>query len=241
MSVASTASSTAPSTSSGFFSLPPELRNVIYHYVLVSNERIKVQPDNGQRSPRGRPRHLTVLPALATVSKQMRLETQRIFFEENQFEITPELLKRRQFEPLALFHNMHRHLGLEITTLRVSREIQKRCNGHLFRLTGCFTVSKNDTGLSISNEVYSATYIGRGSRAHATRQIHVCGCFVHAIAREHTEDPDIVDFVHHLCVAYRASFNGTDMSRRSGGGQEVVEQGRPCWDCEQRRVSAVAF
>lgn len=80
MSVASTASSTAPSTSSGFFSLPPELRNVIYHYVLVSNERIKVQPDNGQRSPRGRPRHLIVLPALATVSKQMRLETQRIFF-----------------------------------------------------------------------------------------------------------------------------------------------------------------
>jgi hypothetical protein len=240
VSAASATSPTAPPKQLGFFSLPPELRNIIYRYVLVSNERIKVQPNSGQRSSRGRPCHLTVLPALATVSKQVRLETQRIFFEENQFEITPEILKHRELAPLAIFRSMHRQLGLEIRTLRVCREIQKRCNGHLFRFTGCFTVSKDDTGLSISNEVYSATYIGRSPQAHAALQIHVCGCFVQRVARAYTRDPDIMRFLHRLCLAYRASCNDTDMSRREAGGQ-VVEQGNQCWDCGQQGLPTFAF
>ena len=237
VSAASATSPTTPPKQPGFFSLPPELRNIIYRYVLVSNERIKVQPNSSQRSSRGRPCHLTVLPALATVSKQVRLETQRIFFEENQFEITPELSKHRELSPLAIFRSMHRQLGLDISTLRVCRERQKRCNGHLFRFTGCFTVSKNDTGLSISNEVYNATYIGRSARAH---RIHVCGCFVQMIARVYTEDPDIMIFLRHLCRIHRASCNGTDMSRREAGGQ-VVEQGDRCWDCGQQGLPTFAF
>lgn len=96
-----------PPTPVGFFTLPPELRNDIYRYALVSDESIKVQFESSQRGRRGRRCYFTMLPALATVSKQVGLESQRIFFEENQFVVTLVMFKPRSLAPLIAFQKIH--------------------------------------------------------------------------------------------------------------------------------------
>jgi hypothetical protein len=173
----STAFPTAPSTLSNFLALPPETRNNIYRYALISDEPVKVQFESTQRGRGDRCYRFTMLPGLATVSKQVRLESQRIFLE-NKFEITPEMLKPRDLAPVIALQTMHRRLGAEIRTLRVNQEAKKRCDGDLFQLKGCFTVSKVGTKLSVSNEAYSATYIGRTPRGQAVPYTFVCGCMV---------------------------------------------------------------
>jgi hypothetical protein len=62
--------------------LAPELRNAIVRYVVVSDEPIKVQ---SQLSRRKGHHHFTMIPGLTMVCKQLRLESQRIFLEENDF------------------------------------------------------------------------------------------------------------------------------------------------------------
>jgi hypothetical protein len=231
------ASPAASPTPSRFFTLPPELRNDIYRYVLVRDELIKVQFDSGKRGRRGRRCYFTMLPALATVSKQVRLETQLIFFEENQFEIAPELLKHRTLAPLTVFDNMHHQLGLTVSTLRVGREVKKRCNGDLFLVMGYFTVSKIGSKLSISNEDYSATYIGRSTRAQATR-FRICGCRIRNIAKwEYPEEDGIVQFLRILGRFYDLSCNATDMSRPN----EIVHQGNLCYYCNRQGVNSIQY
>jgi hypothetical protein len=97
---ASAASSTTTSTPSTFLTLPPEVRNSIYRFALISNEPVKMQFSSGRwRSSR---RRFTMIPGLISVSKQLRSETLRISFENNTFEITPEVWKlRERWRPLC--------------------------------------------------------------------------------------------------------------------------------------------
>jgi hypothetical protein len=237
-SVASTVNSPTPP---GFFALPPELRNNIYRYALARDEPIKVHFEVNQRGRRGRRCRFTMLPALVTVSKQMRLESQRIFFEENQFEITPEMLNPRSLAPLIAFQTICQRLRVEIRTLRVCHEIKKRCEGDLFQLKGCFTVSKAGPELSISNEVYSASPIGRAS--HANPHTFVCGCDVRRAANKPNERGEAGDIGHFLITLKDDSEAGArschymDVAR----DDEVVQRGWGCNDCQRHGVRYVKF
>jgi hypothetical protein len=237
MSAALVASPTTTSTPSRFFTLPPELRNKIYRYALVRDEPIKVHFEVNQRGRRGRRCRFTMLPALATVSKQVRLESQRIFFEENQFEITPKMLKPRSFAALIAFKTICQRLRVEIRALRICQEIKKRCDGDLFQLRGCFTVSKAGPTLSISNELYSATPIGRAS--HANPHIFVCGCDVRRAANNPNKRYQAGDIGHFLI----ALMDDSDAGARSchyvdvAQDDEVVQRGWGCNDCQRSNLS----
>jgi hypothetical protein len=225
----------------GFFTLPPELRNNIYRYALVRGEPIKVHFEVKRRGRRGRRCRFTMLPALATVSKQVRLESQRIFFEENQFEITPEMLKPRSLAPLIAFHTICQRLEVEIRALRVCHEVKKRCDGDLFQLKGCFTVSKAGPELSISNEIYSATPIGRSS--HANPHTFVCGCNVRWAANKLNKRGEAGDIGQFLVALKDDSDAGArschymDVAR----DDEVVQRGWGCNDCQRHGVRYIMF
>lgn len=102
----------AYSTSSKLLELPPELRDKIFRYALVSNEPTKLQFSSSCWPSRRR--RFTMIPGLINTSKQLRSETQRMFFEENTFEITPEVMKQRSGAPVILLRTMHYNLGLQL-------------------------------------------------------------------------------------------------------------------------------
>jgi hypothetical protein len=77
---------------SRLLALPPELRNRIFRYALVSDQTIRVGVQSYSSRGRSR-RRFGMLPGLINVSKQIRHETQAIFFKENEFGITPEVSK----------------------------------------------------------------------------------------------------------------------------------------------------
>jgi hypothetical protein len=125
-----------------------------------------------------------MIPGLINVSKQLRSETQRIFFEENTFEITPELwkLKQRGAAPLLLVHTIHHNLGRSLSSVRVCEDIKMRVQKVLFQLKGSFTITINaDGGLVITEQDYSGTYIGRS--LPVTPHLDVCGCVIAQYAR----------------------------------------------------------
>lgn len=184
-----------------------------------------------------------MLPGLINASKQVRHETQLIFFKENDFEITPQVLKERSDAPLLSTRTMHRNVGLELRSVRVFLEVKKRFDSELFQLKGSFTLSLNGGNLAISNEVYSGTYIGRSSPSRAPPGLNVCGCDIEDLVRwydRNTGSKDIVDFLRvlkrrnvHRCGSYHAA----DLSRRD----EVIYRGRFCEECLRRGWSMVYF
>lgn len=242
-SAAPAASPSTPPTPLGFFSLPPELRNNIYRYALVSDDPIKVQFYRSQRGRRGSHCRFTMLPALATVSKQVRLESQRVLFEDNQFETTLDMSKPRDLAPLIAFQKLHQRLGTGIRSLRVCHEVKKRCDGDLFQLKGCFTVSKAGTKLSISGEAYSATYLGRTPRGQAVPYTFVCGCSVRFSAGRFEKRRDAGDIVKFLVDLREDSYIGArscqlvDVARYD----EVVQRGHACNACQRHGMRYVSF
>jgi len=177
---ASTAASTpSPST---FLTLPPEVRNNIYRFALISNGPVKMQFSSGRR--RSSPLRFTMIPGLINVSKQLRSETLRIFFENNTFEITPEVwkLRERMAIPLLLLRTMHQNLGLELRSVKVCQEIKMRDGKKLFQAKASFTVTMGPgSGLTIVEEDYSATYIGRP--LPIVPHLGVCGCEIAFVVR----------------------------------------------------------
>jgi hypothetical protein len=84
-----------------------------------------------------------MMPGLINVSKQLRSETLRIFFENNTFEITPEVwkLKERIEEgSLLLLQKMHNNLGLGLRSVSTCHEIKMRYRSRLFQVKASFTV-----------------------------------------------------------------------------------------------------
>ena len=75
-----------------FLSLPPELRNTVYEYVLVNGERSLVLPE---------------APALFHVSKQIRRESTDIYFRLNTFVLPLESNCRFEFEPYKKEHSVN--------------------------------------------------------------------------------------------------------------------------------------
>jgi hypothetical protein len=47
----------------------------------------------------------------------MRLENQRIFFVENELEVTTGMLERNSLAPLLALRTMHRNVGLDLQAL----------------------------------------------------------------------------------------------------------------------------
>jgi hypothetical protein len=225
--------------------LPAEVRNKIVRYVLVSNEPIKVQFTSCRwRSSR---RHFTMIPGLINASKQLRSETRRIFFEENTFEITPEVwkLKQRGAAPLLLLRTMHHNLGLDLRSVRVGEEIKMRVQKVLFQLKGSFTIGIDaDGGLVISEQDYFGTYIGRS--LPVTPHLGVCGCVIAQYARIYNrmfKERGLVWFLLKLkdrngspCGIHR-SYHLIDLIRKD----EVVYAIGYCQECRARGGVMVTF
>jgi len=242
----SVASPTTPPTPSAFLALPPEMRNEIYRYALVVNGPIKVQFEAIQRGRRGRRCFFNMLPGLATVSKQVRLESQRIYFEENLFEIPPEMFKPRNLAPLMAFQTMHHRLGVDIRSLRVCHELKKRCDGDLFLLKACFTVSKAENKeLSITDSSFSATFIGPSAhaRARAVPQISVCGCSVVDTANDLPSCYKAGDIVHFL-KALKENFpcgSGSYHFADLECYDEDIWRGESCSECVKQGLNSVFY
>jgi hypothetical protein len=217
-----------PSTPSKLLDLPPELRNRIFRYALISDEPIEVQFHSTRRSSR---RRFTIIPGLINACKQLRLETQRIFFANNEFEITPEVLMERSEAPLLSLHTMHHNVGLELRSVRVCQEIKKRFDGDLFKLKASFILSVQGNGLTIFQLIYSGDYVGR---VQPPPSISVCGCDVVRWTRQVVGfygKTELVNFLKHLKrrVTCYVSCNSTDLSR-----DEVVYRAEHCMDCQNR-------
>jgi hypothetical protein len=67
--------------------IPRELRDQIYKYAIVSDERIFIGPSND-----GRNKRFENIPPLIRASRQLRLETHRMFLEQNTLEINERAL-----------------------------------------------------------------------------------------------------------------------------------------------------
>jgi hypothetical protein len=188
-----------------------------------------------------------MIPGLINVSKQLRSETQRIFFEENTFEITPEVWKLRQrgAAPLLLLHTMHHTLGLELRSVRVCQEIKMRVQKVLFQLKGTFTISIDaDGGVVITEQDYSGTYIGRS--LPVTPHLDVCGCVIAQYARIYNRilsGSGMLRFLlelsvrHELLYDFYRSYHLRDLLRKD----KVVRLSGYCWDCRTPGQRMVAF
>lgn len=172
------------STSKGLLHLPQELRDAIYRYIMVSDGPIKMQcgydRDTGLY-------HFTMIPDLTLVSRQLRAETLRIFFKENEFEMTPEMFNRNSVAPLRTIRTMHKEIGLESpTTLRVSYEVKKKTlESQLCLLKANLTLSNVEGRIAIVREEYGSEYIGRRTTyLPSSYRIpsKVCGCRIQKFA-----------------------------------------------------------
>lgn len=191
----------------------------------MSNEPTKTQTVSEQESGKC---HFTMLPALAMVSKQVRRESQRIFFEENKFEIALKLVNRHTLAPPSILHDMHRRVGLAITTLRVRCEIMKRCKGESFLFTASFTISKPGPELLVSDKAYNAERI-RGHPhllIYILNHFRVCGCRIKRLVHDHifVGRDGVMQFLGNLRRVHLRS-----------------DKGEPCWDCKQKGLSCIPF
>lgn len=188
-----------------------------------------------------------MIPGLIYVSKQLRSETQRTFFEENTFEITPEVWKLKQHgaAPLLLLRAIHHNLGLELRSVRICQEIKMRVQKVLFQLKGRFTISIDaDGGLIITEQDYSGTYIGRS--LPVTPHLGVRGCVIAqyaCICNKMFRERGLVWFLLKLkdrngspCGIHR-SYHLRDLIRED----EVVYAIGYCQKCRARGGIMVAF
>lgn len=175
---------TTSSSTLGLLDLPPELRNSIYRYILVSNQPIAIQFESDRHSKRC---HFTMIPALTLVSKQLRLETQRLFLEENEFQVGAAVLQERY--ALAAFRRMHQLIGLELQTIHVSYSILKRCGGRHFQLEAELTLNKVEGRIIIAKQAYHGKSFHFESpatlRSTYVRHMEVCGCRVQTLVHHY--------------------------------------------------------
>jgi len=237
----------APPKTSKLLELPAELRDCIFRYALVSDEPIKVRFSSVRWFSKRR--RFTMIPGLINVSKQLRSETQRIFFEDNTFEITPGVpevwMKRRSDAPLLLLRTMHHNQGLELRSVSICQEITLRAQKNLFQLKASFTVSMDASGgLTIAKQDYSGNYIGRS--LPSAPPLGACGCefAVHArIYNTILRGTDIVQFLRDLKKrnyfrygAYR-SYHFRDLLRKD----KVYYADVYCGPCRRRGRLMITF
>ncbi|GAB7325346.1 hypothetical protein MBLNU13_g09389t1 [Cladosporium sp. NU13] len=230
----------ASSTSSKLLELPAELRDKIFRCALISNEPIKLQFSSRWWSSRRR--RFTMIPGLITVSKQPRSEMQRIFFEENTFEITPEAIKQRSEAPLLFLRTMHYNLGLQLRSVSVRLETKMRVQKILFQLKASFTISMNADGiLAIDQQGYSGTYVGRF--LPMAPHLGVCGCGIINFLRLHNnlfQGWDIVQLLLKLKDYNKYRFRSCHLRDLLRKG-EVVYESKYCRDCRGQGWRMVAF
>lgn len=184
--------SAASSSPVRLLDLPPELRNSIYRYAIVSNEPIELQHKSNRHSKQCR---FTIIPALTLVSKQLRLETRRLFLQENEFLVGAAILRQRG--ALLAFHSMHQLVGLELQSIQVSYKSMKRFEGCNFQMEAELTLSKVEGRIEITKQAYDGRNFGlRSPVVHpSVSRLEVCGCRVQELVHiynRHSSTRDLV-------------------------------------------------
>ena len=232
----------ASSTPSKLLELPLELRDKIFRYAIVSNAPIKLQFSS--RWWPSRRRRFTMIPGLITASKQLRSETQRILFEANTFEITPEVWNQRSGAPVISLRALHHNLGLGLSAVSVCQEITVKINRFLFRLKGSFAVSADaEEGFTIAKQDYSCTHIG--GPLPVAPQPGVCGCDIAAhvdVCNTSFRVNDIAQFFlelkerHSRRYGWYRSYHLRDLIRK-----DEVYAGGYCQICHWQGRRMIAF
>lgn len=225
----------------GLFDLPPELRNSIYRYVIISDEPIDMEYHEFKRNGRYRCR-FNILPALTLASKQLRLETQRLFFESNELRLMPELLKQRKSASLLALRRMHRNVGLEIQTLHISWELNKRyqrLRGLQLLFKAQLTLRKVEGRIVIDKQAYSVHEFPGSTQWIAG--LGVCGCGIQKLAHMYnmsSRSPDILLFLQRLKERRDPpSYYTTDLSI----AEEIIGSDDFCRNCCTRNATYVKF
>lgn len=223
----------------GFFDLPPEIRNSIYRYVIISDEPIDVHYHEFRRNGRSRCR-FNIPPALTLASKQLRLETQRLFLEGNELRLMPELLKQRKSASLLALRRMHRNVGLEIQTLHISWELNKRHQilmGLQLLFKAQLTLRKIEGRIVIDKQDYSVQTL----RTQGVAGLEVCGCGIQQLAHIYnmsSRSPDILLFLQRLKERRDPpSYYTTDLSI----AEEIIGSDDFCRNCSTRNAAYVKF
>lgn len=229
----------------GFLDLPPELRNAIYRLVLIKDEPVRVQCERvPSRTVRYR---FTMIPALTLVSKQLRLETQRIFMEGNEFLLTPNILKLESEASLLALSRMHKDVGLDLKALQVNLEVKKRCDGDLYSMTADYTIRVVNDKITVTQQAYGASYVGRrGSSWPPTYVPHVgvCDCkgrmYAESLNGRSSKSHNLVACVQQLKPLTRLgtrSYHSEDMRRTD----EVILHAYQCVGCSAIGAAGVYF
>lgn len=222
--------STASSSSKGLFDLPPEVRNMIYRYAIDTNKTIDVQY---QKINRRRCR-FNILPALTMASKQLKLETQRLFLESNELRLPPEILEQRSPASITALRRLYRNSGLQVQTLHIRHELNKRRGNHRSRFTAELTLSRVHGRVAITKQAYKSVEIGQPSGRPVP--LDVCGCGLRNLVYNSTTG-DILLFVQRLKERRAVpSCHTTDLSITD----ELVSWGDYCEWCRGSGVGRVA-
>lgn len=222
--------STASSSQLRLLDLPPEVRNRIYHYSLVSNKPIRMQSRRVGRSGNQR---FTMIPALVLVSKQLRSETQRIFLEENEFEIPNDILKQENPAPLVALRNMYQKVGIEIQTLHLCRELKKDHETATVLCRADITLSRDEGQVMLVKQLYGIFYASSGKACEYRR---ICGCDMMECARgPQASAGDIVSFVQWMMT------NRWTGSLPYSWMRTPIFEGVECEDCSTPRLPCIYF
>lgn len=265
--------STASSAPFRFLDLPPELRNKIYRLYLVSNEPITLQYDslgtfdrcdvdmdpslpavsnepvtlNSESTGDIHERYrFTMLPNLSMVSKQLRLETQHVFLDENQFRVA-QTLKQKSIKPLLALERLHSAAGTGLRTLHMYHEVWSMCFGGLFKLKADITFSKVQGRIAITKQAYSGTYTGVLDAMSRLPPFDVCGCEMQKLVEEFntsSEMHDMISFMQYLkwSGGILRSLRSSGLSSRNVGGGPY--RSFICWNCPRevwQRDTAVPY
>jgi hypothetical protein len=147
--------------------------------------------------------------------------------------------------PLLLLRTMHQNLGLELRSAKVCQEIKMRDGKRLFQAKASFSVTMDPgSGLTIAEEDYSATYIGRP--LPIVQHLGVCGCEIAFVLRSCNRvgrGSDVEKFLlrlkdyNQIVYKHYRSRHFRDLFRKD----EVVDTRNYCRNCRRHGRRMVCF
>lgn len=145
-----------------FRRFPAELRNRIYHFVLVSEDDVEITTVHRPNEAGEYRKHLTVVPPLLQTCKQIRHETAEFFFVDNTFALTQKAMK---FNAIKTLDRILTPWTRKIERFSVCFSFTFPFNGSYPRYTGGhFVIESKAGGIRIVAVYVEPSEIGRAQK-----------------------------------------------------------------------------